>query len=198
MFNRNLLWPLLTALALCNILACTPEHRVEQQLVTAPSGNTYYEVRFVNVLPTIVDSSVVASNTVLELPVADFAASADAQEDGAKAPDANTLTPSDTAPKTLDDLPALVVSGTPVSSDDPYIRFRQALATETHGYVLYYPEDAVSISQFAEDLAGLGVKNAVHVPPCTANGRYFYAEVWFDLREGVEPCGSRKLILNRP
>ncbi len=189
MFNLNLLWPLLTALALCNILACTPEHSVEQQLVTAPSGNTYYEVRFVNVQASIADSSVVASNAVLKLPIGDFAV---------KTADANTPAPSETAPKTLDDLPALVVSGEPVNSDDPYIRFRQALAPTDHGYSLWYPEDAVSIRQFAEDLADLGIRHALHVTPCSANGRYLYARVWFDLREGVAPCGSKKVVFTRP
>jgi hypothetical protein len=189
MFNRNLLWPLLTALALFSITACTPEHRVEQALVTAPSGNTYYQIRFVNVQSAFVDSSSAASKVVLELPVGDFAA---------KAADANTSNPTGSAPSAVSDLPVVVQEGEPVPSDDPYIRFRQALSVDDHGFTLYYPEDAVSIRQFGEDLAALGIQDAVRVPPCTQSGRYFYAEVWFDLREGIEACGTQKLVLKRP
>lgn len=189
MFNRNLLWPLLIALALFSITSCMPEHRVEQELVMAPSGNAYYQIRFVNVQPAFVDSSSAASKVVLELPLVDFAA---------KAADANTSGTTNSCPSVISDLPVLVQEGEPVSSDNPFIRFRQALSVDEHGFTLYYPEDAVSIQQFGEDLAELGVQHAVHVQPCTQSGRYFYANVWFDLREGIEACGTQKLVLKRP
>lgn len=170
-----------------SLLACKDPASVDQQLVTTDSGTVYYRISFRQVTPAVADSVYCSSDALLCLPLFD----------PAKAGDANThldmAKPFKAAPRVRAE--QIVAEGLPASSDNPYIRFRQALTEVNGGWDLYYPKDAVSVGQLADDLANFGVKTAYHFPACETGGNYLFGGAPFELLTAANPCSGQALVL---
>lgn len=83
--------------------------------------------------------------------------------------------------------PTLVKDGQPLIDQSPYVEFRTALIiNEQADAELIFSQKGSSLRQFAEDLASLGVENAVLIPRCNDDGRYFYGGATLDLPMAAE------------